>query len=109
MNPALKRDLQLLKMRSVLDPKRHYKKENIQAKAPDFLQVGTLIEGPTEYFSSRLHNKDRKKTFVDEVLAAEDSTGHFKRRYIDIQARKTSGRKAFYNNLKTKRSSQSNR
>jgi hypothetical protein len=93
-------------MRSVLDPKRHYKKENAKAKAPVFSQVGTLIEGPTEFFSSRLLNRDRKKTLVDEVLTVEDSTGRFKSKYNDIQISKTSGKKAYYKNLGAKRSSQ---
>ena len=96
-------------MRFVLDPKRHYKKENTKAKAPDFSQIGTLIEGPTEFFTSRLHNKERKKTLVDEVLATEDSTRRFKSKYNDIQASTTSGKKMFYKNLKAKRSSQISR
>jgi len=31
--------------------------------------VGTIIEGPTEYFSGRLKKKERKQTIVDEILA----------------------------------------
>ncbi|TKA57858.1 hypothetical protein B0A49_08604, partial [Cryomyces minteri] len=83
LTPELKRDLQLLKMRSVLDPKRHYKKENGKAKAPEFSHVATIVEGPTEFFSGRLLNRDRKKTFVDEVLAGEAQTGRFKNKYND--------------------------
>ncbi|KAK5014775.1 dTDP-fucopyranose mutase [Cryomyces antarcticus] len=103
LTPELKRDLQLLKMRSVLDPKRHYKKENGKAKAPEFSQVATIVEGPTEFFSGRLLNRDRKKTFVDEVLAREAQTGRFKNKYNDVQAAKTSGKKDFYKSLKAKR------
>jgi hypothetical protein len=33
------------------------------------LQVGTVIEGPGEYYSSRIPKKDRKKTLVEELLA----------------------------------------
>ena len=90
-------------MRNVLDPKRHYKKDNGKAQAPEFSQIGTIIEGPTEYFSSRIPNRERKKTFVDEVLAAEEETGRFKRKYGDIQALKTSGKKAYYKKLMDKR------
>lgn len=32
-------------------------------------QIGTVIEGPTEYFSARLTKKQRKQTIVDEILA----------------------------------------
>lgn len=90
-------------MRGVLDPKRHYKKENSKAAAPEFSQVGTIIEGATEYYSARLQNKDRKKTFVEEVLAGEAESGRFKRKYEEIQTSKTSGKKAYYKALKAKR------
>lgn len=67
-------------------------------------QVGTIIEGNTEFYSGRLLNKDRKQTFVEEVLAGEAETGRFKRKYSEIQAMKSSGKKAYYKALKAKRS-----
>lgn len=74
-------------------------------KPPEYSQVGTVIEGPTEYHSARLQNKDRKRTFVEEVLAGEKDTGRFKKKYGDIQVNKTSGKKAHYKALQAKRSS----
>ena len=92
-------------MRSVLDPKRHYKKDASKgAQFPEFSQVGTIIEGSTEFFSARVLNKQRKNTFVDEVLAGENDTGYFGRKYNDIQASKRSGKKEFYKKLKERRS-----
>ena len=104
MTPELKRDLQLLKMRSVLDPHRHYKKESARPMVAEFSQAGTVIEGPTEFYSSRILNNDRKRTFVEEVLAGEDANGRFKSKYSDVQVVKTSGKKAHYKSLKEKRS-----
>ncbi|KAL2007177.1 hypothetical protein VTN00DRAFT_8615 [Thermoascus crustaceus] len=104
LTPELKRDLQLLRMRSVLDPKRHYKKESGKAKPPEFSQVGTVVQGPTEFFSARIAKKDRKSTFVEETLALEQDSGRFRAKYMDIQASKTSGKKAYYKNLRAKRS-----
>ncbi len=103
LTPELKRDLQLIKMRGVLDPHRHYKKDGGKMQPPDFSQVGTIIEGPTEFFSGRVENKQRKKTFVEEVLAGEQETGRFKRKYGELQTKKTSGKKAYYTALKEKR------
>lgn len=102
MTPELKRDLQLLRMRSVLDPKRHYKKEG-KAKPPEFSQVGTIVEGPTEFFSGRIAKKDRKRTFVEEAMAMERETRRFESKYNDIQTTKRSGKKAFYKDLRSKR------
>ncbi|KAK3075234.1 dTDP-fucopyranose mutase [Teratosphaeriaceae sp. CCFEE 6253] len=103
LTPQLKRDLQLLKMRNVLDPHRHYKKDGGKMQAPEYSQVGTIIEGPTEFFSGRIQNKQRKKTFVEEVLAGEQETGRFKRKYGELQGRKTSGKKTFYKAMKSQR------
>ena len=71
--------------------------------APEFSQVGKIIEGPTEYYSARLNHKDRKRTFVEELLAGEQETGRFKRKYGEVQSKTTSGKKAFYKALKAKR------
>ncbi|KAJ6024510.1 hypothetical protein N7540_005307 [Penicillium herquei] len=103
MTTELKRDLQLLRMRSVLDAKRHYKKDNGKFKPPEFSQVGTIIQGASEFFSGRIVKKDRKKTFVAEAMALEKENRRFESKYRDIQAKKTSGKKAFYNDLKAKR------
>ena len=89
----------------MLDPKRHYKKDSSKKLVPDYCQVGTIVAGPTEFFSSRLPNKERKKTFVDEVLSKSDDLHRFKNKYEEVQKAKTSGKKAYYKNLKAKRSS----
>lgn len=89
-------------MRSVLDPKRMYKNQG-KLKIPEYSQVGTLIEGPTEFYSARLANSDRKQTLVEEVLAGEKQTGRFKSKYNEVQDKKRSGKKAFYKALKAKR------
>lgn len=103
LTPELRRDLQLLKMRNVLDPKRHYKKDNSRNDLPAFSQVGTVIEGATEFYSSRLNKKERKQTILEEVIAQEQDSGRFKRKYEDISKAKTSGKKNFYKALKAKR------
>ena len=108
LSPGVKFDLHLLKLRSALDPQRHYRSESNRPSAPQFSQFGQIIQGPTEYFSSRLPNKERKQTLVEEVLANEQFTSRFKRKYNEIQASKTSGKtsgkKAYYKNLKATKS-----
>jgi len=90
-------------MRSVLDPKRFYKKENAKAKPPEFSQVGTVIEGPTDYFSFRIPKKQRKQTLAEEILEAEKQDGRFKRQYEEVQKKKTSGKKGDYQKRMQKR------
>lgn len=107
ITPQLKRDLQMIELRSVLDPHRHYKKNNRKGKIPTFSQVGTVIEGPTEFYSSRINKKDRSKNFVEEAMKSENQTGRFKRKYEEIQGAKTSGKKAHYKKLMQKRQKKS--
>ncbi|KIX10377.1 uncharacterized protein Z518_01459 [Rhinocladiella mackenziei CBS 650.93] len=103
LTPQLRRDLQLIEMRSVLDPHRHYKKNNRRGKIPTFSQTGTVIEGPTEFYSARIDKKDRSKNFVEEAMTTERETGRFKRKYSELQEAKTSGKKAHYKKLVAKR------
>jgi hypothetical protein len=103
LTPQLKRDLQLIELRTVLDPHRHYKKNNRKGKIPTFSQTGTVIEGPTEFFSARTNKRDRANNFVEETMATEKATGRFKRKYAEIQDAKTSGKKAHYKKLMAKR------
>lgn len=88
---------------TAIDLKRHYKKGSLKAKVPRFAHVGRIVEGPTDFFSARLTRKERKRTLVDELVAAEKQTGKFKAKYEDIQSRKTSGKKAFYKKVVAQR------
>lgn len=101
MTDSVKRDLAIIKQRSALDPKRHYKKEKWET--PKYFQMGTIIEGNTEYYSARMNRRDRGKNIADEILHDKDSQKYFKRKYSEIQAQKTSGGKKHYKNIKNMR------
>ena len=60
ITPQIRRDLQLLKLRNVLDPKRHYRKDDSKG-FPKYFQTGKIVDGPTEFFSARLTKKERSK------------------------------------------------
>ncbi|KAI8647374.1 Fcf2 pre-rRNA processing-domain-containing protein [Parasitella parasitica] len=102
MTDQVKRDLQVLKMRHILDRKRHYKK---MGKRPDpkYFQIGTVIESPTEFFSARINKKDRKQTIVDELMANDELKQYYKRKHIEVQEKTSSGGKKHYKKLKTQR------
>ncbi|AOA64783.1 35S rRNA processing protein [Komagataella phaffii CBS 7435] len=82
LTPQVKRDLEIVKNRAVLDPKRHYKKDNW--KTPEFFQFGTIVESNTGYYN-KLTKKQRGKTLIDEILHDDDSTKYFKRKYEQIR------------------------
>lgn len=101
-DPKVKRELQLLRLRGVLDSKKHFKKDNRKDAFPQYSQMGTLIEGPTEYYSARVSRKDRKQTLVEEVLASE-ANSKYKGRYDKIQEKKMSGKKGHYKKMMARR------
>lgn len=91
ITPEISRDLLVIKHRSALDPKRHYKKEKWET--PKFFHVGTIVEGNTEFYSGRMNRKARGKTLVEEILKDDDTAKYFRRKYHEIQQQKTSGGK----------------
>ncbi|KAI1417855.1 Fcf2-domain-containing protein [Hypoxylon sp. FL1857] len=103
LTPQLKKDLQLLRMRDVLDAKRFYRKDSSRPLVPEFSSVGTIVEGPTDFFNARLTKKERKRTLLEEVLETEDTTRKFKSKYGEIQSVKTSGKKGHYKKMMEKR------
>lgn len=59
------------------------------------LHVGTVIEGPTEYRSSRILNKDRRGSIVEEILSDKKLANYSKNTYMKIQAEKSNKRKVY--------------
>lgn len=90
VSQELKGDLQVLKMRGSLDPKRFYKKNDrdgfpkyfqvsssvtfLLVRPPSVssselcVQVGTVVDSPLDFYHSRVPKKERKRTMVEELL-----------------------------------------
>lgn len=106
MTEEIKRDIQILKMRSVLDPKRHYRKENTKTNVmPKTFQMGTIIGGSTESAAHKIRRRDQKETIVDELLSDMQRREYFKRKTAEIDAKRRSGGRAFYKGIKDRRGS----
>lgn len=101
MKKQVQRDLLLIKHRAALDPKRHYKKDKWQV--PDRFSIGTIVEDKTEFFSSRLTNKQRKSTILETLMTDDQTNKYFKRKYSEIQVQKTSGKRGHYKKNKDMR------
>ncbi|XP_022760790.1 rRNA-processing protein fcf2 [Durio zibethinus] len=85
LTPELKKDLQLLKLRGAIDPKRHYKKESKSKALPKYFQVGTVVESVTDYYSGRMTKKERKPTLADELLSDPAVKQYRKRKVQEIE------------------------
>lgn len=83
MTDQLKTDLSIIRNRNYLDPKKFYKSaDSFEGKV---LQVGTVIEGSAEFYSSRLTKRDRRQNLTEEIMADSSVSNYAKRKYQDIQ------------------------
>ncbi|XP_073675491.1 deoxynucleotidyltransferase terminal-interacting protein 2 isoform X2 [Garra rufa] len=87
LTEELKNDLKALKMRGAMDPKHFYKK-NDREGFPKYFQVGTVVDSPEDFYSSRIPKKERKRTIVEELLADAEFRNFNKRKYQEIMAEK---------------------
>uniref|UniRef100_S4P2I4 Deoxynucleotidyltransferase terminal-interacting protein 2 n=1 Tax=Pararge aegeria TaxID=116150 RepID=S4P2I4_9NEOP len=83
MTEELKNDLQVLKMRSAMDPKHFYKKNDMEV-LPKYFQVGKIMDSPLDHVNERLTRKERKRTMVEELLADAEFQKYNKKKYKEI-------------------------
>ncbi|KAF8729568.1 hypothetical protein HU200_017510 [Digitaria exilis] len=91
ITPELKKDLEILQLRHVMDPKRHFKRAGKSKALPKYFQIGTIVESPSEFYSGRLTKKERKTTLADELLSDESLKRYRKRKVREIQESRTPG------------------
>lgn len=86
MSDELKADLSVIRNRSYLDPKRFYKSSEKYNKV---VQVGTVIEGASEFYSSRLTKKQRRSNITEEILADTGTSSWATNKFKKMQKEKT--------------------
>ncbi|KAI1280807.1 Deoxynucleotidyltransferase terminal-interacting protein 2 [Halotydeus destructor] len=79
----IKRDLSVLKMRDALDRKQFYKRNSGMKEIPKYFQVGTVVGTSADYYES-LPKKQRKNTFVNELLEDAELRRWNKKKYGEI-------------------------
>jgi len=84
VDEKLKNDMELIKMRSILDPKRFYKHQDRKG-LPKYFQMGTVVDEGTDFYSSRLTKKQRKQTLVEELMADANIRQYNKKKYAELQ------------------------
>ena len=58
---------------------------SVEDALPQFFQIGTVQEGTHEFYSDRLNKRDRKQSFLDELLRDEEHSGYVSQRYAELQ------------------------
>ncbi|RXW24444.1 hypothetical protein EST38_g1445 [Candolleomyces aberdarensis] len=98
--PRLHREVESLRLRNQLDPKRFYKKEEGEGKGikglPKYFAIGTVVNTKTPFdtaSSENLTRAERKRTLVDELVEDEESRRYAKKKFNQLQdARGSRGR-----------------
>ena len=109
----MKTDLKLLSLRAYMDPKKFFKKSSKASRkkvVPTFFQMGTVIAGAQEFYSSRLTNSERHEHFADEFIdpslnrgAVKKTKNYLKRKVMEVQAARTPiSTKKYSNRTKSK-------
>ncbi|XP_064554058.1 deoxynucleotidyltransferase terminal-interacting protein 2 [Drosophila montana] len=78
----MRNELKVIQMRSVLDPKHFYKKNDLKV-LPKYFQIGTVQHSPLDHYSER-HTRKTKKSLVDELLEDEAFQKFNKRKYKEV-------------------------
>lgn len=86
----LKNEIQIVQMRSALDPKHFYKRSEMKT-IPKYFEMGQVIESPVEYHNSKDVRK-AKKSLVDELLEDAAFQKYNKRKFQEtLELKKQSG------------------
>ncbi|XP_055595614.1 deoxynucleotidyltransferase terminal-interacting protein 2-like [Uranotaenia lowii] len=93
MTDEVKNELELLRMRSVLDPKHFYKRSEMKT-LPKYFQIGKVMDSPLDYYNERGSKKANSKTLVDELLEDAAFQKYNKRKYAEVLEKRK--KKAYY-------------
>jgi len=87
LTEEVKNDLEVIQMRSVLDPQHFYKKNDLKV-LPKYFQVGKVLPSPLDYYSERDTRKTKRKTLVDELMDDAQFQRFNKRKYAEVMEEK---------------------
>ncbi|KAJ6619500.1 Fcf2 pre-rRNA processing-domain-containing protein [Mycena sp. CBHHK59/15] len=90
--PRLYREVEALRLRNHLDPKRFYRKDEGEGKGikglPKHFAIGTIITSTTPFgtpSSDNLTRANRKRTLVDELVDDAEAKRYAKKKFEDLQ------------------------
>ena len=90
LTQEVKRELLVLKMRGVLDPKRFYRSSDHGKALPKYFQLGEIISG-AEDGRNRLTKRERKTSILGEVMGDGAVRKRAKSQFQKVQAATSEG------------------
>lgn len=67
MTEEAKNDLMMIKMRSGLHKDKFFKSNDTDT-LPKFFQMGSIVDDPVDYYTTRVPKKQRKNTVLEELI-----------------------------------------
>ncbi|KAJ3551537.1 hypothetical protein NM688_g4646 [Phlebia brevispora] len=90
--PRLYREVEALRLRNQLDPKRFYRKEEGEGKGvkglPKYFAIGTIVTESSPFGSTSAANlpkSERKRTLVDELVDDAEAKSYAKKKFKELQ------------------------
>ena len=87
MTDEVRQNLEVLQMRGAIDKNRVYKKNDMRT-LPKYFAMGTVVEHATDFYSSRIPKKQRKKTLVEELMADVEAKKQLKKQSAKLAVKK---------------------
>ncbi|KDN51635.1 hypothetical protein RSAG8_00180, partial [Rhizoctonia solani AG-8 WAC10335] len=85
--PRLARELEALRLRNALDPKRFYRKdaEGSKRETPKYFAIGKIVDAATPFrdadHSQNLTRAERKRTIVEELVEDAEARRYAKKKF----------------------------
>lgn len=87
LTPELEQTFKVLELRPYMSKDHHYKRSGKGSEIPEFFGVGTVVDDPLDFYSSRVLKKHRKQSLADELLDDEQVQKYVKRKAGAIKAK----------------------
>ncbi|KNZ80961.1 rRNA-processing protein fcf2 [Termitomyces sp. J132] len=91
--PRLYRDVEALRLRNQLDPKRFYRKDEGEGKGikglPKYFAIGTILPSSMPFGTAsgeNLSRANRKRTLVDELVDDAEAKRYAKKKFEELQS-----------------------
>ncbi|KAL0491128.1 rRNA-processing protein fcf2 [Acrasis kona] len=86
LTPELQMEVQAMALKHAAEGRGKNKKAVADLdNLPKYFQVGTVVEGKHEFYSSRVVRRKRHQSILDELVAQNEETGYVSQRYKEIQ------------------------
>ncbi|GAA5916247.1 Fcf2 domain-containing protein [Sporobolomyces salmoneus] len=93
MTPELKREIDAMRLKNALDPKKFMKGGAKNEKIGEFFQVGHIITPNTRATTSNSLPTASKRSFVEELVEDEQARAYAKKKTKEVMQKGMSGRK----------------